>query len=160
MTICSYTVGFRAFREPRILQPSAQEQIDKQKRKYERSGLTEGAAAELAKSLMSALRDDKVFLDNDLKLPALAEKLNTTTHHLSQVINDELETSFAKLLRDFRVVAAQEMMDDPEHSETPAIQIAYAVGFNNKTSFSNAFKESTGFTPSEYRKVMKTIPQD
>ena len=97
--------------------------------------------------------NEKPYLDPDLRLKGLADQLETTTHHLSQVINEQLNKSFSDFINSYRVETAQSMLQDPKNKDLYIINIAYASGFNNKTSFNKAFKEVAGCSPSEYRKT-------
>jgi AraC-like DNA-binding protein len=82
----------------------------------------------------------------------LAEKLRTTTHHLSQLINEGLGVNFADFVNQYRVGAVQEKLRDPARSHLKIEEIAYETGFNSKSTFQAAFKKFAGITPSEYRK--------
>ena len=98
------------------------------------------------------MQEQKPYLDNELRLSHLADQLNTSPHHLSQVINEQLNQSFSDFINAYRVETAKQMLGDPREKQTYIINIAYASGFNNKTSFNKAFKEQTGMSPSQFRK--------
>jgi AraC-like DNA-binding protein len=121
MTVCIYTAGFMGYRHPSILQQREKQLAIEQKEKYERSGLTEGASEELTNALLKSLKHDKVYLGNALILRFLADKLATSTHHLSSVINEEMGCDFAELLRKYRVQEAQRLMREPANLHTPWI---------------------------------------
>jgi len=43
------------------------------------------------------------------------------------------------------------LLENPANDKIYLIQIAYQVGFNNKTTFNNYFKKFVGCTPKIYR---------
>ncbi|KAB2846133.1 MAG: helix-turn-helix transcriptional regulator, partial [Melioribacteraceae bacterium] len=49
------------------------------------------------------------------------------------------------------VEEAKRMLQDKEFDNLTILSIAYESGFKNKSSFNNAFKKFTGFTPSEFK---------
>jgi AraC-like DNA-binding protein len=51
-----------------------------------------------------------------------------------------------------RVEEAKALLAETTRSDLHVIEVAYAVGFNNKMSFNAAFKKATGMTPTEYRR--------
>lgn len=156
MALSIYTVGFMGYRQPIVLTGIQTPETAEKSPKYKRSGLTEGASQELLASLQQLMASEKLYLDNQLKLPTLADRLGTTTHHLSQVINASMQCNFAEMLSRYRVAEAKRLMELDAYSNTPVIQIAYEVGFNNKTSFNNAFKKVEGVSPGQFKKAVSS----
>lgn len=66
--------------------------------KYKNSRLTPSYSLELLNNLLKSLNEDKIYKDGDLNLGRLSEKLETTKHSLSQIINEQFELSFPELM--------------------------------------------------------------
>ncbi|WP_407494231.1 helix-turn-helix domain-containing protein [Elizabethkingia anophelis] len=95
---------------------------------------------------------EKLYLDNELNLVKLAEKMNISGHQLSYVINQGFGENFFFFVNKYRVKRAEELLTDSAYKQYTILAIGYEAGFNSKTSFNNAFKKLTSFTPTEYRK--------
>lgn len=152
MTIFIYTVGFLGYRQPSIFAGTFLAKAF-QTEKYSHSSLTPSAALSLHEKLLQSMNTERYFLDNDLRLNKLAKLLDTSPHHLSQVLNEHVGKSYAAFINSYRIAEAQKLLRDPKEQNTYIINIAYSVGFNNKTSFNQAFKTITGQSPSAYRKA-------
>lgn len=152
MTIFIYTVGFLGYKQPEILSGKILPKVFNGK--YQTSSLTTNAAQSILKRLIEIMETQKPYLDNELRMTTLAEKINISPHQLSQVVNEYLGKSYPDFVTDYRVEAAKKMLSDPLHLDTYIIDIAYQVGFNNKTSFNKAFKLRTGLSPSAFRKKL------
>ncbi len=120
--------------------------------KYRNSGLTPEASRSLLQNLTSLMVQEKYFQDPEISLEKLATALNSGKHHVSQVINEHLGASFFEYVNQLRVEEAKRLLGETSRSDLHVIEVAYAVGFNNKVSFYSAFKKSTGMTPTEYRR--------
>ncbi len=116
--------------------------------KYVKSGLTESLSQDLKKCLQDLFDDQKLYRRNDLNLDMVAEKLDTTRHNASQLINEHFEMSFHEFVNSYRIKEAKELLE--KESKSNIIDIAYEVGYNNKVSFNKAFKKDTNLTPSQY----------
>ena len=66
--------------------------------KYKKSGLTTSLSIELKNHLEHLFKNEKIYKENDINLEMIAEKLNTTRHNASQVINEHFKVSFHELL--------------------------------------------------------------
>ncbi|MFD2725194.1 helix-turn-helix domain-containing protein [Hyunsoonleella rubra] len=119
-------------------------------KKYQKSGLTKGLSKELKESLVKLLVEDRIYKQSNINLERLSEKLNTTRHNTSQIINEHFDMNFFELINTFRIKEALNIMDNDVHGSLNIIDIAYEVGFNNKVTFNKAFKKETSQTPSEY----------
>ena len=148
MATAIYTIGFIGYRQPQIIHG-----FEEIKSKYENLSLRKEEAPFLIERITRLLEEDKIYLENDLKLPEVAGKLNVSPHHLSQVVNEHLQLSFPDLINSYRVDEVKRKLINPEHSEDKIIGIAFDCGFNNKANFNNAFKKFTGMSPSDYRKL-------
>ncbi len=121
--------------------------------KYEKSGLTESLSHELKESLIYLFDSEKIYKENDINLEILAEKLNTTRHNTSQVINEHFKVSFHELVNTYRIQEAKKILNSDKQKNLNIIDIAYEVGYNNKVTFNKAFKRDTQLTPSQYQRV-------
>jgi len=150
MTAFIYFIAYMGFVQPAVFegfkwtQPVAPV-------KYRNSGLTPEAGRSLWQKLDALMRSERLYRDPDLSLDLLAQRLDMGKHHVSQVINEHWGASFFEYVNQLRIREAQQLLADTPRSALHVIEVAYAVGFNNKVSFNNAFKKATGMTPTEYR---------
>jgi len=99
-------------------------------------------------SLMAA---DRSYVDSDLSLPKLAERLGLHAHQLSELMNARMGKGFSRYLREQRVAAAKAMLcDEPSAS---VLSVGLSVGFSSQSNFYEAFREIEGMTPGQFRKL-------
>jgi AraC-like DNA-binding protein len=124
--------------------------------KYYRSGLRDHTAQYYLDKLNRLMATEQYFLESDLSLQSLADRVKTSPHHLSQILNEKLGKSFYDYVNEQRVeYACQLLLSEPQRSIT---DIAFQSGYNSKNSFLNAFKRHTGTTPSDYRRTGGSRP--
>ncbi|MEO9966033.1 MAG: ABC transporter permease [Reichenbachiella sp.] len=119
--------------------------------KYKKSTLSAAQKASILERLDELMTSSKFYLNDDASLSSLAELLHTTTHHLSQVLNESKGISFQELISQNRIREARYLLKDQSMAQTKVENIAAMVGYNSKSAFNTAFKRLTGLTPSEYR---------
>lgn len=143
-----FFVGFYGLSQPEIY---FEDKFIKANGKYDNSSLSKLKRVALINSLNELMHTQELYLDNEISLQSLSKKLNVTSHHLSQALNQQLNKNFYDYINTARVQKAKKMLSDSGFQKVAIIDIAYQVGFNNKTSFNNAFKKQTQLTPSQYR---------
>ena len=62
--------------------------------KYRKSSLNIEKEEQTLDRLKRLMSEEKPFLDSTLSLPVLAKKLAVSTHHLSQIINENMKQNF------------------------------------------------------------------
>lgn len=120
--------------------------------KYEKSGLTPSLSMELKENLLYLFAVEKIYKENNISLDMVAQRLNTTRHNTSQIINEHFNVSFHEFVNNYRIKEAKQLLLDDKPQKLNIINIAYEVGYNNKVTFNKAFKKNTQLTPSEYQK--------
>lgn len=106
--------------------------------------------------LLNLMDKEKPYLNGALKIQDLAKLIQLTTHQLSQLLNDDLQTNFFDFVNSYRVEEAKKHLVDRTSNFT-MLAIAYEAGFNSKTAFNRAFKKHTSMTPTEYKKSCSTL---
>lgn len=118
-----------------------------------RNKLMDDAELEDLKVKLTILMETaKPYLESELNLIRLASKMDVSAHQLSYVLNQGFEENFFYFVNKYRVKRAKELLMDPAYKQYTILAIGYEAGFNSKTSFNNAFKKITSFTPTEYQK--------
>jgi len=138
----------------RMPEPESKEE---QKKKYETSTLQEKQKEKLVEKLLAFLTTDKPYLEAELTIAELAERVDIPAHYLSQIINEKLDCSFLDFINEYRVEEAKEKLRDENYENYTIISVAYEVGFNSKSAFYNAFRKFTGRTPSQFRKSVNLV---
>lgn len=123
--------------------------------KYARSGLTESVKQAYLKRLDDQMEVEKIYRNNELRLSDLAESMDISVHHLSQLLNDNKRQNFFDFINAHRVEEAKAIISEGKFRTL--LEVAFAVGFNNKNSFNTAFKKHMGMTPSAYRKSCRDM---
>lgn len=119
--------------------------------KYKTFKLANRESKKYLKLIVELMEKEKPYLDPDISLARLAEKLDISKEVLSQVINRELYLNFNAFLNRYRVEEAKKRLRDPKENQFVVLKIAYDVGFNSKSSFNAVFKKMTGISPTQYR---------
>ena len=119
--------------------------------RYEKSGLKKEDSETYLKELLQYMEEEKPYLNEKLTLKEVAEKMNISTNHLSQVINENLEKNFFDFVNNYRVEMAKQKLSDPSNKNFTILSLAYDCGFSSKSSFNAIFKKIAGLTPSEFR---------
>ncbi len=147
MSITVVYIAHMAYVQPAILRKYNENYLIE---KYQKSGLTNALSEELKESLVKLFIEDKVYKESNISLEILSNKLNTTRHNTSQIINEHFNMNFFELINKFRIKEAVNMFDDDVKGNLNIIDVAYEVGYNNKVTFNKAFKKEMSVTPSEY----------
>ncbi len=101
--------------------------------------------------LQALMEQEAVYKDSQLNLNSLAQRLDLSSHQLSELINTRLGKNFSRYMREYRVQAAQTMLlAEPSAS---VLSIGLSVGFTSQSNFYEAFREIAGTTPGKYRKL-------
>jgi AraC-like DNA-binding protein len=122
-------------------------------KKYEKSTLTLERGDAYLKRLLDLMEKEKPYTDGGLTLNKLAKALAISPHHLSQMINEQLNQNFFDFINLYRIEEAKRMLVDPARKHYSVLAISEEVGFNSKSAFNAAFKKHTQMTPSDFRKA-------
>jgi AraC-like DNA-binding protein len=141
---------------PGMAQPSEPARMtsrEAQRHKYAKSGLNSEQLFEYKRRLEQIMQSQQVFLRSDLTLPKLAEAVDCSINHLSQVINSGFGMSFFDYLNQYRIEHAKELLSRLDGHSSAILNIAFTVGFNSNSAFYAAFKKYVGQTPAQYRRA-------
>lgn len=154
---------FKGLKQPEIFAgiTEADEEVSQAiQRKYQASTMADDEEAQVARQLMQVMEQEKPFLDAGLTLKMLAERMEVSPRHLSQVINSHYGQNFSEFVNGFRIKEAQHRFAHPEDARETILEVLYAVGFNSKSNFNHTFKRITGVTPSQYKKSLVIREED
>lgn len=124
----------------------------KPKERYKKSGLDENTAKEYHQKLLNHMVKEKPYLNGKLGLKEVADHLNISINHLSQIINEQSGMSFYDFVNQYRIDEVKARLAEPSNGQFTLLSIAYDCGFNSKSSFNSIFKKATGITPSQFLK--------
>jgi|CXWL01.1.fsa_nt_gi AraC-like DNA-binding protein len=115
--------------------------------------LDSGDRAALAK-LEALMGEGEAWRREGLTIGVLAEEVGVPEHRLRPLINDHLGfRNFAAFVNARRIEAAKALLTNPANARQTVAAIAYDLGFGSLGPFNRAFKEATGVTPTEFRRV-------
>lgn len=123
--------------------------------KYATIKLNEQGTEAILEKIHELMETKKPFLEFDYTLSQMAKDLKVSPNILSMIINSKLNNSFPDFINSFRVKMAIQLLEKSNKKNLTIEAIAYDSGFNNRTSFYNAFKKHTGKLPKEYLKNEK-----
>lgn len=106
---------------------------------------------EVLSRLEHLMQQERLFENPDLDLPMMAERLGLSGHQLSELVNVKLGKGFSRHVREYRVNAAKVMLLD--EASASVLSIGMCVGFLSQSNFYAAFREVTGMTPGQFRKI-------
>jgi AraC-like DNA-binding protein len=119
--------------------------------------LSDEQIVELSARLDNLMIKEKIFLDNEINLASIAERLNISIHDASYLINEVKGDNFYNFINKFRVEEAKGLLTSDKSDKLNMLGIAFESGFNSKTTFNTSFKKIVGISPSEFSKKYKNL---
>ena len=119
-------------------------------KKYKTSPLSPSQADQIKRAIKIHLENEEPYLNPNLKIADLAMAIGIPAHHVSQVLGEELNTSFYDIINHYRVTRAKELLQSDLLSKISVQAIGQECGFSSKTSFYRAFKKVTDMTPMQF----------
>ncbi|WP_350290385.1 helix-turn-helix domain-containing protein [uncultured Croceitalea sp.] len=157
-SILIYWVAYQAFFQYRLLKDriKLRQLIQKDKFKSDDLSIEFTPKTKLTyQEFALYVKENNSFLNPHLSLESLAAELSIGVSTLSKVVNSK-EENFSDFINSHRIEAAKKFLTIADFDNYTIVAIGLECGFNSKSTFYNAFKKSTGKTPSEFRKLNKT----
>ena len=102
----------------------------------------------LMSRIVQLMKEEKLYLNSELKIQDIANKLESNRTYISDCINTIGGCSFSHFVNTYRVAYAQQLMR--EKPDLKITQVYIDSGFANEMSFFRAFKSIVGMTPREW----------
>ena len=116
--------------------------------------LDESTRNSLLSLVRQKMQDSSLFMDNQLTLARLAEAVGVSTHHLSEVLNQQDGKNFYRFVNEYRVnFVCTRLKEDPS---IKILELALLSGFSSKSTFNAVFKQLTDQTPTQFRDGLKS----
>lgn len=103
---------------------------------------------DLCQRLLKLFNDDHIFLDSNLRLSTLAQRLGTNRTYVSQCLNSYCGKSFYDFVNTYRIEYSKTLLNKNDYTFEV---IASKSGFNSLSTFRRAFYQACGCTPKEFR---------
>jgi len=127
--------------------------VAQKKLKYKDVPLAPGFAGTCIEKLQELMQKERLYLDADISLQTLADRMAISPHLLSRLLNEELDHNFADFINGYRIDEAIKILQGPHGVQKKVSAVAIAVGFNTMAAFYKAFKKHTGRTPSSFQQT-------
>lgn len=90
--------------------------------------------------------------NQDISMDSVAHKFFMNPSYFSDYFKKNVGVTFSEYLMKQRIMEAVRLLKE---GGTNSTEVAFSCGFNNTTSFYNAFKRITSMNPGDYRKVQR-----
>jgi AraC-like DNA-binding protein len=105
--------------------------------------------------LQKSMEKDKLYLNPELNLDAVAKHTGIVAKTISAVLNQHRQTSFNEWVNGYRISEFKQKIHDGSLQQLTISAIATECGFSSQATFQRIFKQSQGVTPSEYLKTAR-----
>lgn len=150
--ITIYIIGYYALRQPELFRVRI---TPEEPHVAPKTRLQDEDANELRERLEHLMTVEKIYLDNELTLTQLADRLATSTNNLSWLLNNVFQSSFYDYVNGYRIKEFVSKVKDNEHETKTILSLSMDSGFNSKSTFNKAFKTKMGETPSSYIRSLR-----
>jgi AraC-like DNA-binding protein len=99
--------------------------------------------------LLALMAEEQPWLEPELTLTELAQRLRTNPGLLSKVINTGCGQNFNDFVNTYRVLEARRKLADARFAHYSLVGVALESGFNSKSTFNRVFKKLLNQAPSE-----------
>jgi len=153
-----YSISYRALLSSDFMHSTcpAGQPVKRGGGKYRKDLIPEAVLQEHLKHIADCVSAGSLYLEAGLTLPRLASITGLSVNDLSQVINIGSGMNFYSFINEYRLMHARQLLTD---ASVNILNVAFASGFNSKSSFNSLFKKRFGVSPSQYRRNFLTPQQ-
>lgn len=116
----------------------------------EESHLKYGLEEQVILEKLELLNQKKLYLDQNFTLTKCAQEMQMPAHHISYFLKNYYGQSFIVYKNDLRMEYAKNLIENGYLKNGTMEALASECAFASRTSFSKAFKNATGVSPSQY----------
>jgi len=116
--------------------------------------ITKEDAVQIISLLQKSMKDDKLYLNPELNLEAVAKHTGVVAKMISAVLNQHQQTSFNEWVNGYRIREFKLRIRNGCLEQLTISALAMECGFNSQATFQRIFKQSEGVTPSAYLKTI------
>ena len=113
---------------------------------------TEKILGKYKNAVLKAAQYIDVNYVKSLTLDEISSRVGYSKSHFCYLFKAVMGKTYIEYLNEIRINAAKRLLNETEMSIS---EIAYEVGYNSFANFNKYFKQTTGVTPSKYRKIKK-----
>lgn len=106
--------------------------------------------------LQKSMKDDKLYLNPELNLEAVAKQTGIVAKIISTILNQHQQTSFNEWVNAYRIGEFKLRIRNGCLEQLTISALAMECGFNSQATFQRIFKQSEGMTPSAYLKTISS----
>jgi AraC-like DNA-binding protein len=140
-----YIISFFVYRNQKIFEEPAKPE------KYKNINLSNGEIKNYINRIVTKIESENLYLDVNLTLTRLSEKVMLPTYVISQVLNINMGKNFAEFINSYRIEKAKILLKSNNGKIFKISDIAHQSGFNSLSAFNSAFKKNTNLTPSQFK---------
>ena len=118
--------------------------------KYKTTNIPVAELRKLRKEVDALMEEERLYLNPELKLSDIANRLNTSSYMLSFLFSQHMKTSFYDYINQYRVESFKQRVRNGETGRYTLDALATRCGYNSRATFFRNFKKVTGMTPTEY----------
>lgn len=144
ISVLTYWLGLEGFKRMKIEKIKLKRQIDVKKRDQ---------LQQIANNLDHLMSHDKAYLDPQLNLAKVAAGITAKPYLVSKALKEIMHTNFNDFINSYRVNEVKRLLSLPENKKQNLLTIAFAAGFNSKSSFNRAVKNLLGIDPKALKKL-------
>ena len=149
----AFTVGYISyvsFLYPKLFSFKIDDNKKYEVPKYLNSGLSATLSKDLTNKMIKLFTEEKVYKNSSITLDYLADLLGTSRNNTSQILNEHFGVNFFEIINKFRIEEAINIFESDRFRNLKIKEVAFEVGYNNKVTFTKAFKKYTNKTPSKF----------
>ena len=105
-------------------------------------------------ALQKLFLEEKVFLDPELNLAQLSERLQWNRAEVSETINSGFGQNFNDFVNHYRIEQFKKRLQQGDNKQLSLVGLAFDCGFNSKATFNRVFKKEVKLTPTEYLRTL------
>ncbi len=92
---------------------------------------------------------DKNYLYYDFSINSMAKELNISPSYVSRYFKDHMKMTIIEYVANLRIEKSKKLLASTFETVSSIVQ---SIGYSDTSSFIKKFKQTTGFTPGQYRK--------